>query len=87
MTHITRKHRQSGYESVAVAGPLGMGEPPRPEIIEGILRRDAQLLEQALARIPEADLPRVLGVALARRFGRDKGRRIADLAVVHAFEA
>jgi hypothetical protein len=67
--------------------PLGMAEPLRPEIAEAIRLRDARDLWRALDRIPEDDLPRVLGEALAARFGRDKGRRIADRAVVFAWEA
>lgn len=78
MTNATR---------LTLTEPLGMAEPLRPEIAEAILLRHTDDLRRALDRIPEADLPRVLGVTLATRFGRDKGRRIADLAVVHALEA
>jgi hypothetical protein len=67
--------------------PVGMAEPLRPEIAEAIARNEAQLLDAALARINPDRLPRLLGEALARRFGRDKGRRIADMAVVFAWEA
>jgi hypothetical protein len=82
MTAHPRKTRLTLHE------PLGMAEPLRPEAVAaGILHRDSQALEQALARIPEAALPHALGVALARCFGRDKGRRIADMAVVHALES
>ncbi len=70
------------------ADPLGMGELPRLEVVAAtILERDTRDLERALARIPVDQLPRALGQALARHFGRDMARRIADIAVVHAWEA
>lgn len=78
---MTRRTRLTLHE------PLGMAEPLRPEIAEAIRQRHVDDLRRALDRIPEDDLPRALGEALAARFGRDKGRRIADLAVVHAWEA
>jgi hypothetical protein len=81
MTQHPRKPR------LTLTEPLGMAEPLRPEIAEAIRLRDMQQLRQALRRIPADDLPRALGEALAANFGRDQARRIADCAVVFAWEA
>ncbi len=67
--------------------PVGIAEPPRPEIAAAIARNEAQALDAALARVSPDRLPRLLGEALARRFGRAQGRRIADLAGGHAWES
>jgi hypothetical protein len=68
--------------------PRGMAAPPDREAIAVlVLERDIRDLRRALDRIPEEALPRALGESLASRFGRDKGRRIADMAVVHAWES
>jgi predicted GNAT superfamily acetyltransferase len=72
---------------LTLSEPLGMAEPPRPEIAEAIARNEAQALDAALARINPDRLPRLLGEALARRFGNAEARRIADRAVVFAWEA
>lgn len=78
----------TGNTRLTLADPRGMAEPPSPEAIAAtVLERHTRDLRTALARIPEDQLPRALGEALARQFGRAKGRRIADCAVVHAWES
>jgi hypothetical protein len=67
--------------------PLGMGEPPRPEIAAALARNEAQALDAVLARIPVHRLPRAMAEALARRTGAATARRIAELAATLAGEA